>query len=1100
MPLTQGQHFNERYWIAELIERGGFGAVYKAWDITLNRPVAIKESYEDTAEGQRQFLHEAQLLANLAHPNLPRVIDYFALAGQGQYLVMEFVDGQTLEELRVLNGGTLPEGRTLVWMAQVLEALSYIHGQEPPIIHRDIKPLNIKITPADKVYPQGRAMLVDFGVAKAYDAHKRTTVGARAVTPGFSPHEQYGQAGSNTDARTDIYALGATLYMLLTGQEPPESVSRLLRDPLIPPRQLNPSLSPEIEAVMLKAMSNDPELRFQTAEELQAVLADLLPTSAPSPAAKAPPPALQPAAPAQATPQQSPPAAAQPGKTAPLKSPQPAAAAAQPKPAGRPSGKKSPQPAGIAAGATPTGAPPPASSPPVIPPTFSTPSRSASKLPGILAGLLAIAGLIALLYVIIRYWPGLNTQISQSSTDQPAFTDEAPLPVSAQISPIDGMVMRYIPAGTFQMGDDAERGLQACQLLREPFTKDTCQQDWFEIEEPPHSVTLDAFWMDQSEVTNHMYAMCEAAGKCSPPQMAISPSSASYYEDELNADSPVISVDWEQAQAYCQWAGGALPTEAQWEYAARGGIASALYPWGNTLDGSRANFCDINCTSAAANPGFNDGYSDIAPAGSYPPNGYGLYDMAGNVEEWVADWYGAYPSSAGENPTGSAEGTYRVVRGGSWLTYGNDLRLVHRGGFEPNYSALVLGFRCARPLDTPGTAMPPSAQDLPAHTPTPQPYPTEISSRDGMVMRYIPAGSFQMGSEIGQSDEKPVHTVTLDAFWMDQVEITNRMYRLCDAAGACSSPVPTGSDTRTNYYWNDSYANYPVILVNWEQAADYCAWAGRQLPTEAQWEYAARGGLAGAAYPWGDEDPICSLFATNGAQYGACPVKDTLRVGSYVPNGYGLYDMAGNVREWVRDWFGLYEDEALVNPINRTATQIRILRGGSWVNDSPSSLRVSDRSAIDQDDYRGYDAGFRCVDTVDQPIPTHTPTPTGAVEPSFLPTITLVKPVTYTQQPGEFVYCIARRFDVDPFDLLELNELSENTVVVTGTTLKIPQSGSWPGDRTLINHPAMYTVRTGDTIFSIACAFGDVYPEAIIYYNGLTAPYTLTIGQQLYIP
>ena len=178
MPLAQGQHLNERYWIANLIERGGFGAVYKAWDITLNRPVAIKESYEDSAEGQRQFLREAQLLANLSHSNLPRVIDYFTIPEQGQYLVMEFVEGQTLEELRVLADGQLPEGRVLGWIVQVLDALSYIHSQDPPVIHRDIKPANIKITPADKSHPQGRAMLVDFGVAKAFDPHKRTTMGA----------------------------------------------------------------------------------------------------------------------------------------------------------------------------------------------------------------------------------------------------------------------------------------------------------------------------------------------------------------------------------------------------------------------------------------------------------------------------------------------------------------------------------------------------------------------------------------------------------------------------------------------------------------------------------------------------------------------------------------------------------------------------------------------------------------------------------------------------------------------------------------------------------------------------------------------------------
>ena len=276
MTLTHGQSLKERYWIANLVERGGFGAVYKAWDIVLNRPCALKESYEDSVEGQRQFLREAQILANLTHPNLPRVTDFFTIPEQGQYLVMDFVEGMNLEELRVLTGGRLPEAQALGWIAQVLDALNYMHRQDPPVIHRDIKPTNIKVAPADENYPQGRAVLVDFGVAKAYDPGKRTTMGARMVTPGYSPHEQYGQSGVLTDARTDIYALGATLYMLLTGHEPPESVIRLLRDPLVPPRQLNPELSEAVEAIILKAMHNDPEERFQSASEFRAAVRGLL--------------------------------------------------------------------------------------------------------------------------------------------------------------------------------------------------------------------------------------------------------------------------------------------------------------------------------------------------------------------------------------------------------------------------------------------------------------------------------------------------------------------------------------------------------------------------------------------------------------------------------------------------------------------------------------------------------------------------------------------------------------------------------------------------------------------------------------------------------
>ncbi len=267
MPLAQGQVIHKRYRIVRLLGQGGFGAVYRAWDVTLDRPCAVKESFETTLSGQRQFLVEARILARLSHPNLPRVSDFFTLPGKGQYLVMDYIEGQDLEELCGAAGGRLPESQVIPWIAQACDALSYLHRQKPPVIHRDLKPANLKVMPPDKDYPQGRVMLVDFGVAKVYGPAKRTTKGARAVTPGYSPYEQYGQSQAVTDARTDIYALGATLYTLLTGQEPPESILRMLRDSLIPPRQLNPGISTNTEAAVLKAMQNDPDARFQSADE-----------------------------------------------------------------------------------------------------------------------------------------------------------------------------------------------------------------------------------------------------------------------------------------------------------------------------------------------------------------------------------------------------------------------------------------------------------------------------------------------------------------------------------------------------------------------------------------------------------------------------------------------------------------------------------------------------------------------------------------------------------------------------------------------------------------------------------------------------------------
>jgi serine/threonine protein kinase len=262
--LSVNQVIHNRYRIERLVGQGGFGAVYQVWDMKLNLTCALKENFETSPAAQRQFNHEATILAGLRHSALPQVTDYFSLPGQGQYLVMDYVEGIDLKTKLEQNGAPLSVNQVLPWILQVADALAYLHSQKPPIIHRDLKPENIIITPA------GKAMLVDFGVAKVYDPTLKTTIGARAVTPGFSPPEQYGQG--TTDARSDIYALGATLYTLLTNQEPVESVQRTLRIPLVAPRQLNPSISPSLEAAILKAMEPVPADRYQRMEHFRAAL------------------------------------------------------------------------------------------------------------------------------------------------------------------------------------------------------------------------------------------------------------------------------------------------------------------------------------------------------------------------------------------------------------------------------------------------------------------------------------------------------------------------------------------------------------------------------------------------------------------------------------------------------------------------------------------------------------------------------------------------------------------------------------------------------------------------------------------------------------
>jgi len=262
--LSVNQVIHNRYRIERLVGQGGFGAVYRVRDLQLNLVCALKENFETSTAAQRQFIHEATILAGLHHPNLTRVLDHFTLPGQGQYLVMDYIEGIDLKTRLQQAGTPLPLSQVIPWILQIADALAYLHSQKPPIIHRDLKPENIIIT------PQNIAMLVDFGVAKVYDPALKTTIGARAVTPGFSPPEQYGQG--TTDNRSDIYALGATLYTLVTNQEPVESIQRTLRVPLDPPRQINPLVSLALDAAILKAMEPVPADRFQRMEHFKAAL------------------------------------------------------------------------------------------------------------------------------------------------------------------------------------------------------------------------------------------------------------------------------------------------------------------------------------------------------------------------------------------------------------------------------------------------------------------------------------------------------------------------------------------------------------------------------------------------------------------------------------------------------------------------------------------------------------------------------------------------------------------------------------------------------------------------------------------------------------
>lgn len=305
--------------------------------------------------------------------------------------------------------------------------------------------------------------------------------------------------------------------------------------------------------------------------------------------------------------------------------------------------------------------------------------------------------------------PGVNQPLSTPSTEaieifEPTSTN-TPIPTITQVPPTatieptsipteevdpnfrtnekDLSEQIFIPAGEFLMG-----------------TNDIDAQHFLDNgvaypEVPEHTVYLDGYWIDKYEVTNSRYALCVEDGGCTPPWVNFSNTREEYYGNPEFDNYPVIMVDWWQASAFCEWAGGRLPTEAEWEKAARG-TDGRKYPWGNDpITEDKANFCDKNCTRGHANPGFDDGYADTAPVGSYPTGAspYGVMDMAGNVWEWTSSvplLYPYDPTDGREDP----DGYYHIWRGGPWSNGTWWIRATLRYKSVPKYWYENLGFRC----------------------------------------------------------------------------------------------------------------------------------------------------------------------------------------------------------------------------------------------------------------------------------------------------------------------------------------------------------------------------------------------------------------------
>ena len=682
------------YQVLEKIGQGGMAEVFKGFHPALRRYVAIKllgRSIRADPVLTERFQREAQAIATLRHPNIIQVFDFGSLE-DGHYLVMEYVEGTDLRvemDRRQLEGNPFtPEG-ILHLLGQVADALDYAHRQG--IIHRDIKPANILLT------RDGQAILTDFGLAMLRNRISQATLGHSFGTPEYIAPEQAIDSRAAVP-QSDLYAMGAILYEMVTGRPPFQDESPLslalkhINEEPTPPSHYVPDLPAAVEAIILQAMAKEPGERFPTG---QAMIEALRRAWLGGPTRSSQEERTHPARPTGDRPPPPPP------PPPPAPAPQPAhllpqASTEQLTPS--PSRRRWPLVVGLlallligslgllallrdegpfaVARATETPTPTVVLTPTAMPsPTATatataTPTRTPTRTPTSTPSPSPTTG--ATVAPTTSPTPTPTATGAPTPTETPVPTP-TPTPAPGQVvtRPPDGMAMRFVPGGSFPMGTDDD-------------------PDAFPHEGPQHEVVLSPFWMDETEVTNAQYRYCVEAGACDPPRVSTA------YDDPERADHPVVYVTWAYAVTYCSWLADEtglevhLPTEAQWEMAASWDPSSGTkyrYPWGDeTPDPAWLNFN-------------GSGLNRTTPAGSYPQGAspYGILDLAGNVWEWVADWYGQDYYSTPDlplDPPGPAYGSQCVMRGGSYGYGTRQARTTHRDAAGRDASGIGLGFRC----------------------------------------------------------------------------------------------------------------------------------------------------------------------------------------------------------------------------------------------------------------------------------------------------------------------------------------------------------------------------------------------------------------------
>jgi eukaryotic-like serine/threonine-protein kinase len=651
----------DRYRITERLGMGGMAVVYKAYDTRLERDVALKLIRTDDVPPSQmvrlmqRFEREAKAQASFSHPNIVPVHDYGDVNGS-PYLVMAYIAGGTLKSK---TGKPVETQTALSWVMPIADALSYAHKRG--VVHRDIKPSNILFD------AEGLPVLADFGIAKVLETNEATLTGTGLGigTPEYmAPEQWHGQ----TSEASDQYALATVLYELITGKKPytadtPAAVAIIqATEPLQAPSKWVSDIPPSVEAFLTKALSKSPENRFASMEKLCQALHDLSVNTYESNDSEQNLQSTQKTFLAANNKQMN---EAQIGDV--LLSNLETNISEKIDTADH---KKFPKAilwvglgliltAGCLTGAiigiqdiikrVPND---------WLPFTRPSPQMVAlneeNQTSFTIASQEDIEDSIRILSPVVTHTAKPLPTTTKRTTLTPTINAEIAAG-SVNENPIDDAEMVFVPYGEFIMGTNAS--------------------DADENEKPEHPVFVDSFWIYKYEVTNAQYRKCINEGGCEGFMPA-------FPEDRY----PVVKINWYEANAYCEWAGGRLPTEAEWEKAARGND-KRKYLWGDS-----APNCDLANYNAC---GGNIKKIGSAPNGISP---YGAMDMAGNVWEWVFDYYSEnYFNASYDNPTGASNHTHRMMRGGSYKNNAWYMRVTDRIGTIPGASDEIIGFRCVVP-------------------------------------------------------------------------------------------------------------------------------------------------------------------------------------------------------------------------------------------------------------------------------------------------------------------------------------------------------------------------------------------------------------------